>query len=115
MIKAFLLLSALLASTCEVGPFPKPAPQPEPPSPWDTPADAAPPAPEETDAAAHTPCYRACKHLEQLGCPEAKPTAGGATCTQVCTNNESGPGGTSLAPECVATAESCSIARACGR
>jgi hypothetical protein len=108
-----LLLSALLASTCEVGPFPKPAPQPGPPSPWDTPTDAAPP-PEEIDAAAHTPCYLACQRLTKLGCPEAQPTAEGATCTQVCTNIES-TGNISMGPECVAGATTCKIARACAR
>ncbi len=112
MIKA-LFLAALLASTCEVGPFPKPAPQPEPPSPWDTPTDAA-PAPEDVDAAAHTPCYLACQKLEKLGCPEAKPTAAGATCTQVCTNTESS-GVISMNPECVARSSSCPIARACAK
>ena len=112
MIKAILLLSSLLASTCELGPFPKPAPQPEPPSPWDSPADAALPAPEEVDAAAHTPCYLACKQLEKLGCPEAKPTTGGATCTQVCTNVESS-GVVSFNPSCVASAKNCAQAKAC--
>lgn len=113
MIRTFMMLTALLASTCELGPFPKPPPSPEPPSPWDGPADAA-PVPEDLDAAAHTPCYRACKKLEQLGCPEAKPTAAGATCTQVCVNTESS-GVVTMGPECVAGAESCSIARNCGR
>jgi hypothetical protein len=111
MIRAILLLSALLASTCEVGPFPKPAPQPSPPSPWDTPSDAATP-PDEVDAASHTPCYLACQKLASLGCPEAKPTAAGATCTQVCNNAESS-GVLSMNPSCVAHAESCSIAKAC--
>lgn len=111
MTKA-ILFAALLASTCEYGPFPKPPPQPEPPSPWDVgPGDAAPPD-EETDAASHTPCYRACQRLKQLDCPEAKPTAAGATCTQVCQNAEDS-GVVSLNPECVARAASCSIAKAC--
>jgi hypothetical protein len=114
MIKSILLLSALLASTCEVGPFPKPPPQPEPPSPWDNwpPPDPA-PAPED-DAATHTPCYQACKQLAKLGCPEAQPTTGGATCTQVCQNVEDS-GVVSMNPSCVARAESCSIAKACGK
>jgi hypothetical protein len=113
MIKAILLSAFLvLVSSCELGPFPKPPPQPEPPSPWDTPvADAAPE--EEVDAAAHTPCYRACQQLTKLGCDEAKLTAGGATCTTVCQNAESG--GLSMNPECVARASSCPAARACGR
>jgi len=112
MIKTILFLSAFLVVACELGPFPKPPPQPEPPSPWDTPGDAEAP-PEEVDGATHTPCYLACAHLKALGCPEAQPTAAGATCTQVCANNESGPGGTSLAPSCVLAAESCSLARKC--
>jgi hypothetical protein len=107
------LLAAALVG-CELGPFPKPPPQPEPPSPWDNwDADADPP-PDEVDAAAHTPCYLACRQLAKLGCPEAKPTAHGATCTQVCANTESS-GVVSMDPECIARAESCSIARACGQ
>lgn len=110
MIRA-LLISALLASTCEVGPFPKPAPQPEPTSPWDTLADAAPPT-DDTDAAAHTPCYAACQQLAKLGCSEAKPTAAGATCTQVCMNAESS-GIVSINSSCVAAASTCAKARSC--
>lgn len=110
MIKA-ILLASLLASSCELGPFPKPPPQPEPPSPWDSSTDAAPPD-EEVDAAAHTPCYLACQRLKALGCQEAQPTAAGATCTQVCSNVQSS-GVVSMNPECVARAESCSIARKC--
>jgi hypothetical protein len=112
MSKTILVLCALTLSACELGPFPKPPPQPEPPSPWDSSPDAAPPD-EDVDAAAHTPCYLACQHLKALGCPESQPTAAGATCTQVCTSNASGPAGTSLNPECVARAESCSLARKC--
>lgn len=112
MIKA-LFLAALLASTCEVGPFPKPAPQPEPPTPWDYPTDAA-PAPEDLDASAHTPCYRACQQWAKLRCKEAEPTAAGATCAQVCTSAESS-GVVSMHPECVAKQSSCDAARACGR
>ncbi len=108
-----LLALATAAIGCEIGPFPKPPPQPEPPSPWDSPADAAPP-PEDLDAAAHTPCYLACRQLTKLGCKEAEPTAAGATCTQVCANIESS-GVVSMYPNCVAGAESCSIARACSR
>ena len=110
MIKAALLV-ALLASSCELGPFPKPPPQPEPPSPWDSAHDAAPPD-EDVDAAAHTPCYQACQRLKALGCPEAEPTAAGATCTQVCTNAETS-GVVSFNPTCVARAQSCSLARRC--
>ncbi len=113
MIKAIFFTAALLASTCEVGPFPHPPPQPEPPSPWDYPTDAA-PAPEDVDAAAHTPCYLACQKLAKLGCKEAEPTAAGATCTQVCTNVES-TAGMSMAPDCVAHATSCPIARQCAK
>ena len=104
-----ILLVAFLASTCEVGPFPKPAPQPEPPSPWDSHTDAAPaPAPDDSSL-----CAVACRKLAALGCPEAQPTASGATCTQVCENAESGPSGTSFGPQCVAQAESCQLARKC--
>ena len=109
-----LLLGALLATTCQLGPFDKPPEQPEPPSPWDSSFDAAPNEPEEVDASAHTPCYLACKRLEKLGCKEAQPTAAGATCTQVCTNTESS-GVVSMGPECVAKETSCTGARACAR
>jgi len=106
-----LLLSALLASTCETGPFPKPPPEPEPPSPWEQSADAAPP--EEDAAAPHTPCYLACANLRRLGCVESQPTPGGATCTQVCSNNENGPEGTQMPVICVQLAKSCEAARKC--
>ena len=116
MRKLCILLALLVVGAfgCELGPFPKPPPQPEPPSPWDTPTDAAPPEPEEVDAAVHSPCYLACKQLAKLGCDEAKLTAGGATCVTVCQNTESS-GVVSMGPDCIAHAESCSIARACGR
>jgi hypothetical protein len=111
MRKIFILMTLLVVAVfgCQLGPFPKPPPQPEPPSPWDNPSDAAPvPSPPDD-----SPCGKACAKLLALGCPEAQPTAAGATCTQVCVNNETGPDGTSLVPFCVAAAESCSIARAC--
>lgn len=112
-----IALVSLAALSCELGPFPKPPPQPEPPSPWDGPADAAPPddsdADTELDGATHTPCYQACAKLKALSCPEAKPTAAGATCNQVCTNNESGPMATSLDPSCVAKADTCDATRKC--
>lgn len=110
MFKAILLASALL-STCEVGPFPKPPPDPLPPSPWDARIDAGPPAPEPAPS---SPCARACARFAALGCQEAQPTAAGASCAAVCENIESS-GVISMDPECVARAESCSIARACGR
>lgn len=104
-----LFVALLLAlSACQVGPFPRPPPQPEPPSPWDYPTDAA-PAPEEDSG---SPCAAACVTLARYGCEESKPTAGGATCTQVCENIESS-GVVSMNPDCVSHAESCSIARAC--
>ena len=115
MIRSLAFLFALTAcGACELGPFPKPPPQPEPPSPWDDPSDAAPQPDEDVDAAAHSPCYLACKKLAALGCPEAKPTAAGATCTQVCANIEAS-GVVSMGPDCVARAGSCVSARACGQ
>jgi len=107
-----ILMLAVAVLSCELGPFPKPPPQPEPPSPWDNPGDAAPDPEPEDDAATRSPCAKACAHLKALGCDEAKPTPSGATCTQVCANAEAS-GVVSMAPDCVAKAETCPIARRC--
>lgn len=121
MIKSILLLSALLASTCQVGPFPKPSPQPEPPSPWpddptpDGQADAAPappPPPPAADAGPMRPCEAACARYAFLKCKQAQPTPDGASCVDVCENVESS-GVMSLGPDCVAHAARCEDADAC--
>jgi hypothetical protein len=57
-------------------------------------------------------CERACKRLEQLGCPEAEPTPGGVSCVTVCENVEDS-GVVSLDPECVARVRSCAEIEAC--
>ena len=71
MIKA-LLLSAFLATTCEVGPFPKPAPQPEPPTPWDDSITAG--------AAPTGQAEMICSNLHTQKCPEGDSIA---TCVSV--------------------------------
>jgi hypothetical protein len=116
MIKAIAFLAALALCACQschpiVGPFPEPTPQPTPPDPWDgpgpdSPADASPPPPV-TGAS----CADACAKLAALGCPEAKPTAKGATCVEVCQNTLGSP--VSLQPDCVVHASDCPAAAAC--
>lgn len=60
-----------------------------------------------------SPCARACAALARMGCAEAQPTTNGAPCAAVCENAEQS-GVVSFNPECVASAESCSIAAHCG-
>jgi len=119
MTKTIILFAALALCACQschpvFGPFkPDPAPQPEPPSPWDGPTpdgavDAGPPpAPSPTGSS----CADACAKLAALGCPEAKPTAKGASCTEVCQNTLGSP--VSLQPDCVVRASDCAAAEAC--
>lgn len=110
MIKFLLLSAALLASTCQVGPFPKPSPQPTPPDPWvDGAADAA-PAPTPPPVPGGT-CADACAHGAAMNCAWAKPTPKGATCTEVCQNTLGSP--ISLQPDCVVRATDCPSAEAC--
>ena len=53
-------------------------------------------------------CERACKVLETLGCPEAKPTRNGASCAAVCEANRE-----MLSVSCVAKAGTADDVRAC--
>jgi hypothetical protein len=110
MIKSLFTLAALLASTCQVGPFPKPTPQPEPPDPWnDAALDAGPtPTPPPVPGAS---CADACARLTALGCPGAKPTPRGASCVEVCQNTLGSP--VSLQTDCIARASDCPAANAC--
>jgi hypothetical protein len=119
MIKSLFALVALALCACQschpvIGPFPPdpaPAPQPDPPSPWDAAPDAGPPAPPPAPAPAGA-CAAACSRLAALGCPEAKPTPNGATCTDVCLNAEDS-GVLSMQTDCVVQASDCPAARAC--
>jgi len=43
-----------------------------------------PPPPDDPDPTVS--CEATCAHWEELGCAEAEPTPGGATCTEVCEN-----------------------------
>jgi hypothetical protein len=110
MIKALVLSVTLLVSTCQTGPFPKPTPQPEPIDPW---PDGAAPA---RDGGTPAGCAAACDWWTVHDCPEAKPTAKGATCVEVCQNTEDS-GVISLGLDCVVHADSqadpCAAARAC--
>jgi len=120
MTKTITLLAALALCACQschpvFGPFPGPAPQPEPPSPWDGPtpdgaADAGPPAPPPAPSPGSS-CADACAKLGALGCVEAKPTAKGATCSEVCQNTLGSP--VSMQPDCVVRAPDCAAAEAC--
>lgn len=89
------LVALVLGAHCDPPPVPPPAP------------------PERPDAGDAGACELACKRFAELGCEEAKPTPGGATCVEVCTNVESS-GATTLSPKCVGTAATCEQARACG-
>ena len=53
-------------------------------------------------------CERACEVLETLGCPEAKPTARGASCVSVCEANRE-----MLSVSCVSRAGTIDEMRAC--
>lgn len=53
-------------------------------------------------------CERACEVLQTLECPEAKPTARGASCSQVCEANRE-----MLSVTCVARAGTVDEVRAC--
>ena len=58
-------------------------------------------------------CEDACKRLGELGCPAAKPTEKGTTCTEVCENAEHS-GLTLWGTRCMVRATSCAEADACG-
>lgn len=71
------------------------------------------PPPKERPPADAADCPEACAHLAQLGCDEAKPTPGGATCLDVCVSVQQSEA-TALDLACVVRAESCAAANACG-
>lgn len=68
---------------------------------------------ERPEAGAPADCSKACVQLRALGCDEGLPTPGGASCESVCGAVEQS-GATTLDVGCVAAAESCEAARACG-
>lgn len=102
MIKAVLLSFSLLASTCTHS---------DPIAPSPSPSDIVPFPPSPIGASGSPGCEAACNRYAQLGCPEAKPTPRGASCVDVCANNEDG--GISMHPDCVVRAGSCNDAKAC--
>lgn len=68
---AILTLALLaLGAQCDLRPTPAPSPAPDVYAPPVPPAD----------------CERACNRLAELGCEEAEPTDGGASCAEVCAN-----------------------------
>lgn len=71
------------------------------------------PPPKERPPADAAGCPEACAHLAQLGCDEAKPTPGGATCLDVCVSVQRSEA-TALDIACVVSAATCSAANACG-
>lgn len=104
MTRAILILLAL---GC-VRPVPPPNPNPPPPDPI---VDAG-VTEEETDASDKgRPCLAVCRNLLKLGCPAAKPTPEGASCTKVCENTLDSPIKWDL--ECRRTAVSCEAADRC--
>lgn len=100
----FLTLSLLLSLPLLLG-CPRPIPPPPPgPSPV---TDGG----SETDEA-RRPCLAVCRRLTALGCPSARPTAEGASCTVVCENLQSS-GVAKLDVECMKKAASCEAADKC--
>lgn len=71
------------------------------------------PPPKERPDADSAGCPEACAQLAQLGCDEAKPTPGGATCLDVCVSVQQSEA-TALDLACVVGAASCEAANACG-
>ncbi len=66
----------------------------------------------ETDAAAWSPCRRACFNLKQLGCPEANRIEGGASCTATC-NKLTDSGVSSFDPTCINKSKTQDEVRTC--
>lgn len=92
-MNAALLLSALAAALC-CSPPPAPAPR--------------------VDAGSPADCQAACDRLAELGCEEAQPTPGGASCVEVCNNTEQS-GAVTLDPACVATIATCAAIDGCAQ
>lgn len=92
---AVLTLALLtLGAQCDLRPTPGPSPAPDVYAPPVPPAD----------------CARACNRLAELGCEEAEPTDGGASCAEVCRNAAE-----HLDLVCVARAAACSEVDECVR
>lgn len=89
---AFALVMLLLANGCPPPPLP-PVVDPSQPD-------------GGAEAGDSSPCGRACARLEQLGCPEAKPTPKGTTCSEVCENAVAE--GIKLDTDCIERATACS-------
>lgn len=103
MTRALFALLALALTAC-----PKPLPPPGPIPPAQADAGA-------TDAdEAKRPCLAVCRRLSKLGCPAAKPTAEGTSCTVVCENVQSS-GVIAWKLDCMKVAESCEAADRCNQ
>ncbi len=108
---ALALLPAVIAcASCREKPVPPP------PAPIDSGTGGSPAADASTDVASDVgdACERACQHLALLGCAEAEPTPGGASCVEVCRNVEES-GVVSLDLECVAQVVRCEDLDGCAR
>lgn len=68
-----------------------------------------PPPPPRTDPVTEAECKTACEHFRELACEEAKPTANGVTCEEVCSSMPSNQ----AYLECAATIETCPKLQAC--
>lgn len=64
-----------------------------------------------SDAAASSPCGRACENMRRLGCEEGQPSATGVSCYRVCLKQASLE---RVPAECWARAASVSELRQCG-
>jgi len=101
----------LLLVACHPLPDPQEPNPPEPTPVPDRPDGSVPPEPEPVPA---TDCRSVCAHYEKLDCIEAKPTAEGHPCAEVCENMRDSPlPGLEAYYQCVVTTQSCDQARAC--
>lgn len=71
--------------------------------------EPTPPAPEPVIV--QPSCLEACARFAALGCEEARPTPGGASCAEVCENAQSSPAPLDLS--CIVRSSSCAQARLC--
>jgi hypothetical protein len=65
-----------------------------------------------SDAAASSPCGRACDNLRRLGCPEGRGSDGGVSCYRICLKQASLE---RIPASCWAGASNVTTLRACGR
>ena len=74
------------------------------------------PLPEAQDKPGAT-CLEACSNLERLGCPEAEPTEGGASCVEVCRflagSEIAEIPGNRIRPGCLAAIQACDLVERC--